>query len=38
VKELCTYDDGRATERVDRSIRSFLEKTVPVREPIAQSA
>ncbi|MGA2717567.1 MAG: CDP-glycerol glycerophosphotransferase family protein [Candidatus Acidiferrales bacterium] len=38
VKELCTYDDGRATERVGRSLRTFVEKTVLARDPIAQSA
>jgi hypothetical protein len=38
VREVCTYDDGRATERVAREVSSFLEQTVPVRDAVARSA
>ncbi len=37
VRELCTYDDGRATERVAQAVRSFLEQSVRAHEAVAQS-
>jgi hypothetical protein len=38
VRELCTYDDGRATERVAQAIHSFLAQTVAAREVVAKTA
>ena len=38
VRELCTYDDGRATERVGQALHSFLAQTVPAREVVAKLA
>lgn len=35
VREICTYDDGRATDRVAESVRSFLDQTVPARHAVA---
>jgi CDP-Glycerol:Poly(glycerophosphate) glycerophosphotransferase len=38
VREICTYDDGRATERVARSVVSFLEENVMAGDAVAKSA
>jgi hypothetical protein len=38
VREVCTYDDGRATERVAREVCSFVEQMVPARNAVARSA
>jgi len=38
VREICTFDDGRATERVARSLRSFLAENVPASDAVAKSA
>lgn len=38
IREICTYDDGRATERVARSVRSFLAEHVMAGEAVAKSA
>jgi hypothetical protein len=38
VREVCTYDDGRATERVAREVRSFLGQMVPAMDGVAKSA
>ena len=38
VREICTYDDGRATERVAREVGFFLEQTVASRDSVAKSA
>ncbi len=38
VREICTYDDGRATERVAREVRVFLEQMVASRDTVAKSA
>jgi CDP-glycerol glycerophosphotransferase (TagB/SpsB family) len=38
VREMCTYDDGRATERVAQAMRSFLEPATSARDVVAKSA
>ncbi len=38
VREICTYDHGRATERVVRQVRSFLEQSMPARDAMEKSA
>lgn len=38
VREVCAYDDGRATERVAREVRSFLGQRVPERDAVTRSA
>ena len=38
VREVCTYDDGRAAERVAREVRSFLEQMVPAGNAMARTA
>ena len=38
VREICTYDDGRATERVARSVRSFVQDNVIASDAVAKSA
>jgi CDP-Glycerol:Poly(glycerophosphate) glycerophosphotransferase len=38
VREICTYDDGRATERVAREVLVFLEQMVASRDTVAKSA
>lgn len=38
VRDVCTFDDGRSTERVAREVRSFLEQMVPAGHAVARSA
>jgi CDP-glycerol glycerophosphotransferase (TagB/SpsB family) len=38
VREICTFDDGRATDRVARAVRSFLTQRVPAQDAVAKSA
>jgi hypothetical protein len=38
VREICTFDDGRATERVAQAVRSFLEQNVRAGDAVAKSA
>jgi hypothetical protein len=38
VREICTFDDGRATERVAQAVRSFIEQHVAVGDVVAKSA
>jgi CDP-glycerol glycerophosphotransferase (TagB/SpsB family) len=38
IQEVCTYNDGRATERVAEGVRKFLEQNVQMREAVGVSA
>jgi hypothetical protein len=38
VRELCTFDDGRATERVAQAVQLFIEQNVAAGDPVARSA
>jgi CDP-glycerol glycerophosphotransferase (TagB/SpsB family) len=38
VREICTFDDGRATERVAHAVRSFIEQHVAAGHEVAKSA
>ena len=37
VKEICTFDDGRSTERVASQLRSFVEQRVSIRDEAIES-
>lgn len=38
VKEVCTFDDGRATGRVYESVRAFLQRPVPEEQAETEAA
>ena len=38
VREICTYNDGKATERVAQGVRLFLEQRAQTRDVVAASA
>jgi hypothetical protein len=38
VREICSFDDGRATDRVARGVRSFLSERLPAEDAVAKSA
>lgn len=38
VREICTFADGRASERVTHAVRAFLERNVLAAEAVAKSA